>query len=59
MDPELENCRFAPFWCKLGKRGGLCACLGVSASRTRVWAAGGVEINLQQINPNFQGSGNV
>eukprot|EP00983_Pelagomonas_calceolata_P117653 1160434-Pelagomonas_calceolata.AAC.6 len=35
------------------------ACLGVSARRARVWAAGGVETNMQQIIPNFQGSGNV
>eukprot|EP00983_Pelagomonas_calceolata_P056800 1144773-Pelagomonas_calceolata.AAC.1 len=30
------------------------ACLGVSATRARVWAAGGVETNMQQIIPNFQ-----
>eukprot|EP00983_Pelagomonas_calceolata_P124236 1161083-Pelagomonas_calceolata.AAC.6 len=34
------------------------ACLGVSAMRARVRAAGGVETNMQQIIPNFQGSGN-
>eukprot|EP00983_Pelagomonas_calceolata_P071423 1151230-Pelagomonas_calceolata.AAC.1 len=30
------------------------ACLGVSATRARAWAAGGVETNMQQIIPNFQ-----
>eukprot|EP00983_Pelagomonas_calceolata_P021702 680138-Pelagomonas_calceolata.AAC.1 len=44
----------APFWCKLGKRGGLSAWLGVSAMRARVRAAGGVEAIVQDIIPNFQ-----
>eukprot|EP00983_Pelagomonas_calceolata_P076176 1153299-Pelagomonas_calceolata.AAC.7 len=32
--------------------------LGVSAMRARVWAAGSVEANVRQTNPNFQDSDN-
>eukprot|EP00983_Pelagomonas_calceolata_P044654 1139398-Pelagomonas_calceolata.AAC.3 len=36
------------------KGGGLCAWLGLNAMRSRVWPAGGVEVNMRQTNPNFQ-----
>jgi len=48
----------APSLGKLSK-GGVCAWLGVSAMRARVWAAGGVKVNMQQISSNFQDSDNV
>eukprot|EP00983_Pelagomonas_calceolata_P114551 1160105-Pelagomonas_calceolata.AAC.10 len=51
---------WAPSQCKLGQRGGGCAWLGVSAMRTRVWAAGGVKAILQELLiPNFQDCDNV
>eukprot|EP00983_Pelagomonas_calceolata_P050312 1141914-Pelagomonas_calceolata.AAC.3 len=54
---EHEPCQLPPSGCKLDKRGGsLCAWLGVSAMRARVWAARGVEAKVLQTNPSFQDS---
>eukprot|EP00983_Pelagomonas_calceolata_P064135 1147995-Pelagomonas_calceolata.AAC.13 len=57
--PELKDWRLAPSLCDLGKNGGRCTWLRVSAMRARVWVAGGVEADMRQTKLNFQDSGNA